>query len=164
MKRPAAPPPDAKRIAAAARRLVAELGLGDAGPRGAGRIGAALPVVSADGERHSWFVPVTVGDRLAGFLQLRPDATLLRFSTFQRRPGDLEGCPAAADWLDPERIRQRAQAQRRSGEAVGEPFLSYDRSPERIAWAVPLVSATGRRLVYVAGDTVFEPAGGSGLG
>lgn len=80
-----------------------------------------------------------------------------RFSSFQRSPGMREGLPAAADWIDPARIRERARGAARVGETAGEPMLTFDRNPDRLVWAVTLVSSSGARELYVAGETVYEP-------
>jgi hypothetical protein len=123
-----------------------------------GRIETPIAVQSPSGRLHSWFVPVTVGDKLTGFFQFRADGTFMRFSSFQRRASDLAGCPATADWLDPNRIQARAEVQCQPDETSGKPFLTYDRTPDRLVWAVPLTNARGEvRLVYVAGETVYVP-------
>ncbi len=123
-----------------------------------GHVEDPIAVQAPDSRIHSWFVPVTVGTQLAGFFQFLPDGTFSRFSSFQRRPGDLAGCPPAADWLDLNRIRERAEVKRRADEGSGQPFLTYDRTPDHVVWAVPLKGARGDvRLVYVAGGTVYEP-------
>jgi len=144
-------------IAAAARRLLASGAVGDASLRGA-TTGDALPVVAPGGAQHSWFVPFTTAGKLAAFAQLKPDGELLRFSTFQRRPGDLAGCPEAADWLDTDRIRARALTLARGSERAGDPLLSFDRNPDRLAWSVPLTGGAGTRHVWVAGAAVYEAA------
>jgi hypothetical protein len=131
----------------------------------AGRLGTPIAVQAPDGRRHSWFVPVTVAKQLAGFFQFLPDGTLLRFSSFQRRVGDLTGCPAAADWLDRKRIQARAAVQCQADETSGTPLLTYDRTPDRLVWAVPLTKPGGAvRRVYVTGETVYAPppAGATG--
>ncbi len=149
---------DASRIARIARELLREGSVGDAPLRRSANVLPALPVRAPGGRLHSFFVPVTVGDRLAAFFQFLPDGTLMRFSSFQRRPGDFGGCPAAADWLELNRIQARAEDQRRMGETTREPFLTYDRAPDRIVWAVPLTQPGGDvRYVYVAGEAVYEP-------
>ena len=90
---------------------------------------------------------MTAGDRILGFLVVGLDLVIHRWSTFQRREGDLESCPLAADWLDVEVIRARAEAF--AGGAVGEPRLSYDGMPDRIAW----VSSSTSGFVFSAGET-----------
>jgi hypothetical protein len=156
---------DATAFARLARQLLQSGTVGDAPLRRAGKIGNPLPVLAPTGEQHSWFVPVLIDDRLAAFAQFGLDGTLLRFSSFQRRPGDLESCPLAKDWLDAERIRKRVAAQRKKGEVLGAAFLTYDRTPDRLVWAVPLKHpSVGTRLLYVAGDTVYAPAGGLTFG
>ena len=149
---------DADRIRAQAQRMLREETVGSARLAGAARIDAPIAVRAPDGRPHSWFVPITVGDHLAGFFQFLRDGTYMRFSSFQRREGDLTGCPVAADWLDPDHVRTRADIQRRPDETGGAPFLTYDRTPDRLVWAVPLTDARGVvRLVYVAGQTVYLP-------
>jgi hypothetical protein len=145
-------------IARIARELLREGGVGDALLRRSATVLPALSVRAPGGRLHSFFVPVTVGDRLAAFFQFLPDGTLMRFSSFQRRPGELTGCPVAADWLELDRIQARAGDQRRRGETTREPFLTYDRTPDRLVWAVPLTQPGGDvRYVYVAGEAVYEP-------
>jgi len=149
---------DAARIGQAARHLLAAGSVGDDLLRRSATVLHPVPVLEPSGGLRSWFVPLTVGEVLAAFFQFLPDGTLMRFSSFQRRPGELAGCPAAADWLDAGRIQARAEALRRPGETAGDPFLSYDRSPDRLVWAVPMVRAgAAQRHVYVAGETVYEP-------
>ncbi len=83
----------------------------------------------------------------------------MRYSSFQRRPGALDTCPDAAAWLDPATIRHSALSLAGPGETAGEPYLSFDTVPERLAWAVPLVAPDGAsRIVYVAGDFAWEPS------
>jgi hypothetical protein len=146
----------AEAILIAARRLLAGGAVGDPSLREA-NVGSPLPVRARGGELHSWFVPIVFGESLAAFLQLMPDATLMRFSSFQRRPGSREGLPAAADWLDATRIRERARGAARAGESAGEPMLTFDRNPDRLVWSVPLTSSSGARELLVAGEVVYEP-------
>ena len=130
-----------------------------------GRVEAPIAIQAPDGPLHSWFVPVTVRGQLAGFFQFLASGAFVRFSSFQRRSDDLAGCPPAADWLDLERIASRARARARSGETTGKPFLTYDRSPDRLVWAVPLTQAPGEsRLLYVAGETVYAPSSAESTG
>lgn len=146
------------RIRVHAQTLMREGVIGDTMVIASGRLETPVPIQTPDGRLHSWFVPVTVGDYLAGFFQFLPDDTFMRFSSFQRRPGKLTGCPGAADWLDPDRIKARAEIQRQPDETSGKPFLTYDRTPDRLVWAVQLTNAIGEvRLVYIVGQTVYAP-------
>lgn len=124
--------------------------VGNAAPTGADVL-EPIPVADPAGrDLHSWFVPVAAGDELAGFAELSPDLELLRYSAFSGRP------PVTA-WTDPETIRQRAERASRPGESLGEPFLTYDREPSRLAWAVTATDpAGGSRTLYVTGDYVYE--------
>jgi hypothetical protein len=121
-----------------------------------GRVGAAIPVEAPEGGMRFWLVPVTAGEALAGWFRLTPELTPMGWSGFQRREDSLAGCPAAADWLDRETIRARAETRARPGESAGGPVLSYDGVPDRIAWAVTLTGPDGARRVMVAGRAVWE--------
>jgi hypothetical protein len=156
---------DAATIGQAARRLLAAGSVGDELLRRSATVLHPVPVLEPGGGLRSWFVPLAVGEVLAAFFQFMPDGTLMRFSSFQRRPGELAGCPAAADWLDAGRIQARAETLLRPGESAGDPFLSFDRSPDRLVWAVPVArSGAETRFVYVAGESVYEPPPGGTFG
>jgi len=149
---------EAERIRAHAQHLLRDGTIGNTLVVSSGHIETPIEVQTLDGRLHSWFVPVIVGNQLAGFFQFLQDGTYMRFSSFQRRTGELAGCPAVADWLDLDRIQARAEVERRPDETSNTPFLTYDRSPDRLVWAVPLRDARGVvRFVYVAGQTVYLP-------
>jgi hypothetical protein len=132
--------------------------LGDAELRASATVGDPIPVADpSDGGLHSWFVPIAEGEKLAGFAELLPDLTFVRYSSFQRGPGDTAGLPDLAAWTDADAIRRRAETVLGPGESLGDPVLTYDRSPSRLAWAVSATDAAGRsRMLYVAGDYVYE--------
>ncbi|MGH3130255.1 MAG: hypothetical protein ACRDNX_05520, partial [Gaiellaceae bacterium] len=72
-----------------------------------------------------------------------------------------EALPAAGDWLDPSRILERAKTRAQADERLSPPLMTYDRSPERLVWAVRATDPAGReRTIFVAGDTVYEAVGG----
>lgn len=115
-------------------------GLGFPSPAG---VGDALPIVDDQGRLERWFVPVRAGATLLGFVVLSPTLTLLRSSAF--------AAPVPADdWLDPQRIRARAEEF--SGEqAVEQPTLGHDGPADHLAWKVPMRSGT----VMVAGAALW---------
>jgi hypothetical protein len=130
-----------------------------------GLITGAYPVYSPDHDMNSWFVPVTIGDRLAAFFQFLSDGTFLRFSSFQYKPGNFNDCPAAADWLEPKKILKICESQLKIDEKTGDPYLTYDRSPDRIVWGVPVISEAGeKRLLFVINNTVYEPPANNTIG
>lgn len=154
---------DEAAIVARARALLVGATVGSDAVRASGRVGVAIPVVAPGGAREGWFVPVLAGDRIAAFFQLLPDGELARYSSFERRGQGLGACPPAEVWVDAAAIRRRVEARARPGEAVGEPALSYDEAPARLAWAVPVVGEDGAaRRVFVAGNAIWEarPPGG----
>lgn len=146
------------------RRRAVELlesgSLGDAALRSSATVLDPTPVVEpSGGELHSWFVPFAVGERLAGFAELRPDLELVRYSGFE--PGETAELPALAAWTDPDAIRRRAATVAAPGETLGEPVLTYDGVPSRLAWRVTATDAAGReRALFVAGDHAYaQPSG-----
>lgn len=149
---------EADRIRAHAQHLLRDGTIGGTLVVSSGHIETPIPVQAPDGGLHSWFVPITIGNQLVGFFQFLSDGTYMRFSSFQRRTGELVGCPAAKDWLDLDQIRARAEVERRPDETSSTPFLTYDKSPDRLVWAVHLTDARGAvRSVFVAGQTVYLP-------
>lgn len=140
-----------------ARKLLRGAMFGSTLVAASGRAEAPIAVQTPQGRLHSWFVPVTVGNQLAGYFQFLPDLTLMGYSSFQRRDDSLDGCPLAESWYDPDTIRSLAGTLARPGETAGRPYLTYDRAPSRLAWGVPLTSPDGsRRTVLVAGQAVWE--------
>src|SRR5262245_875798 len=86
----------------------------------------AIPVEAPKGVMHSWFVPVTHGERLLGFFELTPELDVRRYSSFQKREGDLESCPLLAEWVDATLIREKVLEYVGTGSVLGEPYLSFD--------------------------------------
>ena len=143
---------------ALARRLLDEGTFGDEQVRRSVAIAEPLLVVGPRRQPHSWLVGLTRGDRLVSVFQFLLDGTVLRYSTYQRRPGDCTHCPPARDWLDAASARARAAAKAREGEHVDEAWLTFDRSPDRIVWAATLRGRDGgARTLFVAGDSVYQP-------
>jgi len=153
-------PDDVRRKAEA---LIRE-GLLDSEPDAAVHVGDPLAVMDPNGTQHSWFVPLEVGEKLAGFAQLLTSLVPMRISSFQRRPQDYEHCPDLADWTDVRRIATRAASLARQGEQLSEPMLTYDGNPSRLAWRVEAKSSSGgTRRLFVAGTAVYEEGGAQGL-
>lgn len=150
--------PDSAGITALARAHLAQGRFGDDYVRRAATLADPLVVTGRNGEPHSWLVGLTVEDRLVAFFQFLLDGTVMRYSSFQRRPGDLSDCPPVGDWLDPASARDRAARHAQPDDHVDAPVLTFDRNPDRLVWAVPIRRANGQlRTVYVAGSSVYEP-------
>ena len=140
-----------------AQRLLAAGPYGDELVYLSGVVAQPVPVLDAQGQLHSWFVPVTVGDKLASFMELLPDLSLARYSSFQHTPRTLTGCPDAALWLDKQAIRHRVRARLRPGEQVGVAVLTFDDTPQHLAWAVTVTNhAGGSRTIFVRGEEIYE--------
>jgi hypothetical protein len=125
-------------------------------PIAARQLGVPIRIRSIGGEHAGWFVPEVADDRIAGFVQLDPAMRVHRRSSFRRSAGSLDGCPSLATWTDPATIRDRATAELRPGESPGEPFLSFDGVPDRLAWVTPTRGPQGGRLIFVAGDYAYS--------
>ena len=155
----------AARMRALAQRLMDSGTFGDEQVRRSAAIAEPLLVVGPRREPHSWLVGLTQDDRLVALFQFLLDGTVMRYSTYQRRAGDLTQCPLARDWLDAESARTRAAARQRADENVEDVWLTFDRSPERLVWAATLRSREGGgRTLFVAGDSVYEPPTSSAFG
>ena len=115
-----------------------------------------IPIYGAKEEIVSWFVAITVGDKLLGFLQFDFDLNFMRYSTFQRKKSSLEGCPDSRTWLDPKYIKNRAKSKASPGDILDEPLLSFDKNLTRIAWVVKAVNKNSNvKKIFVAGDYVY---------
>ncbi len=149
---------------ARARERVADLleagSIGEPDARASARALEAIPVAEpADGSLHSWFVPVAVGRKLAGFAELAPDLEPIRYSGFQRRPQDTASLPDLADWTDPDAVRERAIRFCDPDESLSAATLSFDREPARLAWILTATGPGGReRVICVAGAHVYQQA------
>lgn len=119
-----------------------------------GKVGQPLPVEHPRAVVTHWFVPVAVEGSLAGYFLFDAKAQLQSYSSFLRRPGTVEGAPDLGSWTKAERVSEVA-AGAAHGRKLGEPFLTYDGVPSRLAWAVPWDS-DGDGVVYVTGGFAYS--------
>jgi hypothetical protein len=156
---------DAAQMQRLARRYLDSGSFGDEQIRRSATIAAPLLVVGPHREPHSWLVGLTQEDRLVALFQFLLDGTVMRYSTFQRRPGELTHSPPARDWLDGDAAKARVAARARDGETVEDVWLTFDRSPDRMVWAVSLRGRDGEaRTLLVAGNSVYEPPAAPAFG
>jgi hypothetical protein len=121
-----------------------------------GKVEKPIPIYDEQKNIVSWFVGLTVTNKLVGFIQLNSNLELMRYSTFQRRPKSLEGCPESKTWLDPKYIKERARCKASPGDILKKPFLSFDQNITRIVWVVNAVDKTGNvKKIFAAGDFVY---------
>lgn len=121
-----------------------------------GKVEKPIPIHGPKGDIVSWFVGITMSDKLVGYIQLDSDLMVMRYSTFQRNPSSLEGCPEARTWLDPDYIKERSRTEASPDDDLEPPFLSYDRSISRIVWVVKAKGKSGDvKKIFVAGDFVY---------
>ena len=121
-----------------------------------GRIEKPIPIIGQERDIQAWFVGITISDRLVGFIQFDSDLQLMHYSSFQRDPSTLAGCPEARSWLDPEYIKERSRSRASPGDDLEPPFLSYDRNIARIACVVEAKDKSGHvKTIYVTGDFAY---------
>ncbi|HEV8286430.1 MAG TPA: hypothetical protein VGQ09_19110 [Chitinophagaceae bacterium] len=121
-----------------------------------GKVETPIPILEASGNINSWFVGITVDKTLAGFLQIENNLSLLRYSSFQRTPNSLQGCPSADVWLNPKKIISLARTKATKDDSLSPPILTYDQNPSRIVWSIIATSKSGKkRIIYVAGEYVY---------
>ena len=123
-----------------------------------GRVEKPIPIYGPERDIVSWFAGITISDRLVGFIQFDCNLKLMRYSSFQRDPSSLEGCPNTRSWLDPNYIKERARTKASPDYDLEKPFLSYDRNISRIVWVVKAKEKSGHvKTIFVAGDFVYLP-------
>lgn len=121
-----------------------------------GKVEKPIPIYDEQENIVSWFVGVTITDKLVGFMQFDSSMELMRYATFQRRAESLEACPESKTWLDPKHIKERARRHASPGDTLKRPFLSFDKNITRIVWVVKAVDKTGTaKKILVAGDFVY---------
>lgn len=122
-----------------------------------GRLARAIPVLNDARQIVSWFIGITVADRLAGFIQLNSALEFMRYASLQRTPGSLDGCPLARTWLDPEHILELSKSRFDPESQLDTPFLSFDGHVSRLAWKVTAQEKDGqRKVIFVAGNYVYS--------
>lgn len=110
-----------------------------------------IQVTAPDGAAAGWFVGLVRSERLLGFAQFDEALRFRRYSSFAGAE------PAAKDWLESSVVLSRARERSGADFEFGQPFLSFDMNPDRIAWVVPATGPDGAgRRVFVAGEAVFE--------
>lgn len=125
-----------------------------------GNVEMPIRIFSPERKPVSWFVGVTMKNKLVGFMQFNTELGLMRYSTFLHQSSTLDDCPLAKVWLDSKTILDLAKKRASLGEELMEPVLSYDKSPTRIAWTVK-VKEKGRKVgtIFVAGKYVYKVLG-----
>lgn len=121
-----------------------------------GKVEMPIRVFNPEGGIHSWFVGVTIEDKIVGFMRFDTELRFLSYSAFIHQSRPLDSCPLAKVWLDPDTIVGIARTIVPEDELM-EPFLSYDRSPARIAWIVRCKEEGGKvGTIYVIGEYVYK--------
>ncbi len=128
----------------------------DAVVRSQGQLNKPIPIIGPEADLAGWFVGVTIGNQIVGFMQFDRQMQVLRYSSFQKSPGSLVGCPPRDDWLDASAVKKRAKAHIGVGDQIASPYLTYDGNPSRLVWAVPVkMRREGHKIIFVAGDFAY---------
>lgn len=115
-----------------------------------GNIETPIQMFNPDGSICAWYVGITIGDRLVGYMQFTDELVLMSFSVYGK-----DGLPKT--WLNPSAILDLAKMKSEAGDELMEPFLSYDRNPSRIAWAIRYKDKSGKiGTIFVAGEYVYK--------
>ena len=120
-----------------------------------GTVEKAIPIYGPGLNIVSYFVGITVKDKIVGFMQFNLKYRLMRYSTFQRHKGSLEGCPLAKSWLDSNYILSLAKTKISPCRELMTPYLTYDKEITRVVWAVKTRNEH-MRTIYVAGKYVYS--------
>lgn len=122
-----------------------------------GNVETPIGIVNPDGDIDSWFVGVTIGDKLVGHMRFDVELRFMHYSSFLHRSRSVDECPLAKDWLDSNTVLDLARTVVAPEDELMEPFFSYDRSPARIAWIVKFKDKDGKvGTVYVTGKYVYK--------
>jgi hypothetical protein len=123
-----------------------------------GKLSSPIPVYAPNSSKLvSWFVGITVGNKIASFLQFDETGDLIRYSSFQRDRTSVEGCPDAEMWLDSSYAIRQAKTRLGKNAVVRRSYLSYHQNITQLAWIVKASEKSGtEKTVYVAGSAVFE--------
>lgn len=148
---------EAAKLRELATRLLQSGDFGGPTLKKTGKVAMAIPILDPEKTLYAWYIPVTIGERIAGFFVFLPDSTLLQYSSFQHHEGHPEECPSADTWIDTKTILKRVRREMLAGERTLELYLSYDGVPSRIAWVVVTELPGGDiRRRYVAGNSVWN--------
>jgi hypothetical protein len=121
-----------------------------------GKVETPIPIYDLENRIASWFVGITVRDRIVSFLQFDDNLTFMRYSTFLHKNDSVEGCPKSFTWLKPTYIQKLARAKASPDDKLSAPFMTYDKNPSRIVWAVRASDIHGRiKTILVCGTFVY---------
>ena len=121
-----------------------------------GNVQMPIPIYDLEGRIVSWFVGVTIRDRIVSFLQFDKNLRIMRYSTFLNKDSYVESCPKAFTWLDPKYIEEQARKKASPDDKLMQPFMTYDGSLSRIVWAVKAREKQDRlKTIFVTGSYVY---------
>lgn len=117
---------------------------------GEGNIETPIRMLNPDGSMCKWYVGITIGDRLVGYMTFTEELIFMGSSIYGQ-----DGLPKT--WLDSDAILELARTKAVTGDELMEPFLSYDIVPPRIAWAVRYKDKGGKvGTIFVPGEYAYK--------
>jgi hypothetical protein len=119
--------------------------------------GDAALVYSPAGDPAFWLVPFESGDRACGFARVELSGRVSQVSVFGAGAADRASCPPAEFFRrPPARVLDEVRA-KHPGRTLGEPVLSYDATPAKWAWRIPVDGPAGS-VVYATPGGWYEKA------
>jgi hypothetical protein len=104
----------------------------------AARPGKPVQVRTSEGEEAYWLVPLLIGDKACGFVQVERDLRVSRVGIFGASPEDRGSWIGASFFEKPPLEAINSIKARYPGMRMSAPFFSYDRSPSKWGWMVRL--------------------------
>lgn len=120
------------------------------------KINDAIPFKDINGDTIAWFVPLTMENKLIGFLKFDTGLEYISYYSFQRNKNNIEECPNAQSWLDKEYIKSQAKTKVSSDDTLSEPVFTFDKNPSRFVWLVNVKTKNGeKRKIFLTGDFLY---------
>jgi len=119
--------------------------------------GDAQPVADAQSVPKFLAVPVVQQSCIFGYFACSLDGKIEEFVSFCDTLTDIQACPMARIWLDQRVVVQTALDHVPQLQNIQQIFLSFDKTPNRLAWRVLGTDENDHPLsIFVMGMKAFE--------
>jgi hypothetical protein len=124
-------------------------------------IGEPLLVQTTECEPSFWIVPVTLGGRVLGEVEVGLDGGILGHSYFCRDPSDLSSCPSTVTRITAEEALRQAENYlkdyREKGMNISDPLFSHDGPRNRMGWMIEVKGkGAPKKQFFVTPGYVYE--------
>jgi hypothetical protein len=120
-------------------------------------VGDAALVRSPDGDPAFWLVPFESGDRACGFARVELNGRVAQVSAFGAGAADRASWPAAEFFRRPPARALEEVRAKHLRLTLGEPVLSYDGTPAKWAWRIPVGGPAGFDVYVTPGGWYEKP-------